>query len=103
MTTDLASTLQLCFYMIILELGQSTQTCTVYGELGRFPLAVKAKTRMLNFGFKLVNINNKDKFSYIMYKFLYDKYHAGMYKSPVLSGVETILNEIGLNDKTSFT
>ena len=69
----------------------------VYGELGEFPLELQAKTRMLNFWFKLVNINCKHKFSNIMYTFLYDMYHAGIYKSPFLSSVETILNEIGLS------
>ena len=39
----------------------------VYGELGQFPVEVQAKCRMLNFGFKLVNINYKFKFSNIMY------------------------------------
>ena len=32
-----------------------------------------------------------------MYKFLNDMYHARIYKSPFLSSVETILNEIGRN------
>ena len=67
----------------------------VYGELGQFPLELQTKKRMLNFWFKLVNITCKHKFSSIMYKFLYDMYQAGIYKSPFLSSVETILNEIG--------
>ena len=100
MMTNLASKLLLRFYKIILKSGKSTPTCivygeyslwwtiqfmvnyTVYGELGQFPLELQTKTRMLNFWFKLVNINCKHKFSNIMYKFLYDMCQAGIYKSP---------------------
>ena len=62
--------------------------CMVYGELGQFPLELQAKTRMLKLWFKLVNINCKHKFSNSMYTFLYDVYHAGIYKSTFLSNVE---------------
>ena len=55
--TNLASKLQLCFCKIILKLGKSTPSCMVYCELGQFPLALQAKTRMLTFWFKLVNIH----------------------------------------------
>ena len=68
----------------------------VYGELGQFPLEVKAKRRMQNCWFKLVKINYMFKFSYIMYKFLYEMYKERKYKSPFLSTVETVLNGIGL-------
>ena len=82
MMTNLASKLLLRFYKIILKSGKSIPACVVYGELGEFPLELQAKTRMLNFWFKLVNINCKHKFSNIMYKFLYDMCQAGIYKSP---------------------
>ena len=52
---------------------------------------------MLNFWFKLVNINYKFKFSNIKYKFLYEMYREGKYKPPFLSTVETVLNRIGLS------
>ena len=66
MMTNLAPKLQLRFYKIILKSGKSIPACVVYGELGEFPLELQAKTRMLNFWFKLVNINCKHKFSNIM-------------------------------------
>ena len=50
---------------------------------------------MWNFLFRLVNRFYTHKFSNIMHKFLYDTYNAGIYKSPFLSGVQTILNKIG--------
>ena len=65
----------------------------VYGELEQFPLEVQAKWRMLNFWFKLVNINYKFKFSN-MYKFLYEMYREGKYKLPFFSTVEMVLNGI---------
>ena len=96
MMTNLASELQLRFYKIILKLSKSTPSCMVYGELGQFPLEVQAKCRMLSVWFKLININYKFKFSN-MYKFLYEMYREGKYKSPFLSTVETVLNGIGLS------
>ena len=71
--------------------------CMVYGELGQLPPEAQAKRRMFNFWFKLVNLNCKHKFSNIMYTFFYDMYQGGIYKSPFLSSVEIILNEIGLS------
>ena len=52
---------------------------------------------MQKFWFKLVNINYKFKFSNIIYKFLYEMYREGKYKSPFLSTVETVLNGTGLS------
>ena len=97
MMTNLLSKLQLRFYKIIFKLSKSTPSCMVYGELGQFPLEVKAKRRMQNCWFKLVKINYMFKFSYIMYKFLYEMYKERKYKSPFLSTVETVLNGTGLS------
>ena len=96
MMTNLASKPQLRFYKIIFKLSKPAPSCMVYGELGQFPLEVQAKCRMLIFWFKLVNINYKFQFSNIMYKFLYEMYKEGKYKSPFLSTVETVLNGTGL-------
>ena len=52
MMTNLASKLQLRFYKIIFKLSKSSSSCTVYAELGEFPLEVQAKCRMLNVWFK---------------------------------------------------
>ena len=61
---------------------------------------VRAKCRMLNIWFKLVNVNYKFKFLNTMYKFLYEIYKEGKYKSPFLSTVETVPNGIGLSGMT---
>ena len=66
-------------------------------NLDSFRLRSRQSFRMQIFWFKLVNINYKFKFSNIMYKFLYEMYREGKYKSPFLSTVETVLNGIGLS------
>ena len=45
--------------------------CVVYGELGQFPLELQAKTRLLNFWFKLININCKHVFQHYVQISLY--------------------------------
>ena len=47
------------------------------------------------FWFKLANVNYKFEFSN-MYKFLYEMYKEGKYKSPFLSTTETVFNGTGL-------
>ena len=94
---NLASKLQLRYYKIILKLNKSTPNCMVYGDLGQYPLEVQAKSRMLNFWFKLVNNNNQNKLSCTMYRFMHKLYSDDVYKSPYLIGIHTTLNELGLS------
>ena len=49
----LCEKLQLKFLKIILNVHQSTSTCMVLGEVGKFPVAVEAKCRQLSFWYKL--------------------------------------------------
>ena len=94
---NLASKLQLRYYKMILKLNKATPTKMIYGELGQFPLEVQAKTRMLNFWFKLVTNSNLNKFSCIMYRFLHDMYYNSDYKSNYLVTVESLLTDLGLS------
>ena len=42
----------------------------MYGELGRYPISISVKLRMVKFWCRLVN-SNENKFSAILYKLLY--------------------------------
>ena len=96
--SDFASKLQLRFYKIIMKVRKTTPTCMVYGELGQFPLELQAKGRLLSFWYNLVDVNNSNKLSSILYKFLHNSYTKfNGYKSPYLSFVETTLNGLGLS------
>lgn len=95
--TNLASKLQLRFYKYIFKLNKSTPSRMVYGELGQFPLEIQAKSRMLNFGFKLVDNKNIDTFSSSMYRFLFEMFENGNYQCCYLRTIRDTLNEIGLS------
>ena len=95
--SDLVNKLQLRFYKMILKVNRSTPTCMVLGELGKYPLEVQAKSRMLNFWYRFICCSNNLKFSCIIYKFLFTMYESNYYKSPYLKYIESTLNEIGLS------
>ena len=67
-----------CKYVLLLK--TSTPTCMVLGELGRGPIILEMKIRMLRYWNKLL-----DPFSSILksrlYKLLYHLYHEGHFSS----------------------
>ena len=62
----------------------------VYGELGRYPLIINVKVRMISFLGKLFNFQN----SKLSAKLLYVLRN---YKNPWCTFVKSILNEYGLS------
>jgi len=95
---ELANKLQIRFFKIILKLGKSTPTHMILGELGRLPLDILAKQRMLNFWYKIINNVNEGKLSSVMYKFLFQLKNLCGYKTAFLDTVEKILNDLGLSN-----
>ena len=84
------------FSIVTLSYGQKEKCLlNAFHATKTFGLMFSSNAKFLFF--KLVNINYKFKFSNIMYKFLYEMYREGKYKSPFLSTVETVLNRIGLS------
>jgi hypothetical protein len=94
---ELAIKLQLRFYKIVFRLKKSTPNIMVFGELGKYPLDVNIKCKMLCYWFKLINPVNKNKLSSIMYRFTHKLYMQDMIASDYLSFIENTLNEIGLS------
>ena len=61
--------LYLKYLKYVLGLKQSTLSCMVYGETGRFPLSVYIKTRMISFWCKLVS-DDENKLSSRLYNLI---------------------------------
>ena len=95
---DLAAKLQLRYYKLVLNISKSTPTFMVLGELGRYPIEIPAKCRMLNFWFKLRDPANCDNLSNIIYKFLLNMYNSGEYTSNYMLSVHNELNSLGFTN-----
>lgn len=80
-------------------LGICSSTCNnmVYGELGRFPLEIKIKIRILNYWCKLLNPNTA-KLSKCIYQYLLELDQQNTYTSPWIGYVKKVLNECGRSD-----
>ena len=94
---DIVERLHLKFCKFLLQVKPSTPNCIVYGELGRYPLAVVCKVKLINYWANL--IHGKDtKYLYIMYKIMYDMYTNNQCALPWIKAVNSILDECGLSN-----
>jgi hypothetical protein len=67
---DAIESLFLQFYKIILGVKKSTPNCILYGELGRFPIEVFVKSRLIGMWKRLI-CGNQNTMSAVLYKLLY--------------------------------
>ena len=72
----------------------STPICMVLGELGRCPIILKMKIRMLGYWNKLLKPFSSE-FNCKLYKFLYRLHHEGHFSSPWLLYIEKMLDDTG--------
>ena len=86
--------LHLKYLKYIIGLKQSTPTCMVLGETGRYPLSISIKCRMISYWSKLL-CQKESKLSNIMYKVIYQYNSHGVYTSPWLSESKNILDNTG--------
>jgi hypothetical protein len=93
---DFAKKLQLKFYKIVFKTRQSTPSYFLYGELGKFPVDIHIKCRMLNFWIKLTSPENQSKLSSVMYRFLLRLYNADVHKSQYLTDIKNTLENMGM-------
>ena len=68
--------LRLCKIILSLRKSTCTPSCMAYGELGRKPLEIIAKTRALSFWARLVT-TTETKLSNILYTLLYNMHVSG--------------------------
>ena len=71
----------------------------VYGELGKFPIEIDAKVRMLGFWHRICTDVTSDasKISSMMYKLCLSLYMSSECKLPWIEYVHSMLNELGLS------
>jgi hypothetical protein len=94
---EIIERVHLRFCKILLKLQKSTTNVMVYGELGRYPLSLCIKVRMVCFWHKLVN-DNSSKLSSTMYKLLYKRYSNNTNVSKWLLFTKNILDNVGLGN-----
>ena len=66
---EIIERIHLKFCKLLLHLNTSTPDCMVDGELGRYPISIDIKVRMIKFWYKLI-IGKQSKLSHICYKLL---------------------------------
>jgi len=94
---DMVEKLHLKFCKILLGVKKSTANVMVYGELGRLPLTVNVKSRILNYWFHIVSTANV-KLSCIMYKLMYNMHIRNQIEFKWVKFVEENLHHLGLSN-----
>ena len=84
------------FCKLLLRLKTSTPNFMVYGELGRYPLDICIKSRILSYWTKLLN-GKQSKLSTILYKMSFSK-TQGNYPSKWMKYVKNILDTSGYSN-----
>lgn len=93
---DILEKLHLRFCKFILSVNKSTSTCMIYGELGRRPIDIIAKTRALSFWARLIT-TAETKISSMMYHLLYNMHVSGFYHNSWILFIEKTLNDCGFS------
>ena len=88
--------LQIQFYKIILNLRSSTPTQMVLGEVGKFPTLICIKTRILMYWFNLINPDNRNKLSSIIYQLMFLRHKNNMHENMYITFIKNTLIEVGL-------
>ena len=96
---DLCERIQLRFMKILLNVRKTTSTCMILGELGKFPISIEAKCRMLTYWYKLsvAEIMGPDKISVAMSRLCRALYDNTNFKLPWLQSIHSLLNNLGLS------
>ena len=80
----------------LLRLKTCTPNCMVYGELGRTALCSSVDKRMINFWYKVAN-SKTHKLTSIMYRLMRSLYNKGIFQSPWLLKIKSVLDNAGLS------
>jgi hypothetical protein len=86
------------FLKRILGVGVTTLNCLVYGDLGRYPLDINIKCRMLCFWSRLMTT---EKLSSKIYKLLFKLYANENSQILYVKNIQNILDNIGLSLQNS--
>lgn len=81
----------------LLRVNASTANCMVYGELGTCSLSKSIENRMVNFWASIVH-GKSHKLTNTVYRLLKVMYDTGVYKSPWMCKIKTILDSSGMSN-----
>ena len=79
------------FYKLTLKAKKSTPNIMLYGKLGRYPITIATKARMIGFWQRIIN-GKTDKISYKLYKSLLGMHQQDLFHSKWLLNIKTILH-----------
>ena len=91
---DMLERLCLQFYKIILNVKTTTPNLILYGELGRHPVSIDIKARMIGFWQRLIN-GKHDTISRKLYSILLSMQTRDLIHSKWLMYIKYILNDSG--------
>ena len=91
--TNIIEKVHLKFCKRILNIKSCTPNFMVYGELGRFPLEIDIKLRMLSFYSRMMK--NENKLSSIMFKLMYGLHRSGVCHFKWIEYVKSIFDSCG--------
>jgi hypothetical protein len=94
---DILERLHLKFLKYTLRVKMSTCNNMIYGELGRFPLIIHIRTRMIAYWARLLH-GKHTKLSKTMYTCLHNLYISGQYVSPWVADIKKILDDCGYSN-----
>ena len=94
---DILERIHLKFCKLLLHLKQSTPDCIIYTELGRYPIALSAKVRMINFWGRLL-LDKESKISHLLYKLLLINFNNYGLENKCLMHIKNILDSCGMSD-----
>ena len=80
----------------ILHVKKNTPHVMIYGELGRYPLSIVTKKRIISFLYKLVS-GNTNKLSSSLYRILLNDFLSETYEYDWISFVKSIFDDTGLS------
>lgn len=89
---DILERLCIQFYKIILKAKKSTPDIMLYGELGRYPISIFARARMIGFWKRIIN-GKTDKISFKLYKIMLTMHQKDLFHSKWLLSIKNILHD----------
>ena len=94
---DIIERVHLKFCKLLLHVKTSTPNFMVYGELGRYPIDIDIKVRMISYWTKLI-LGNQSKISSLSYKLLYIRdFQNKNVTCAWLNRIRCILNDCGMS------
>ena len=94
---NLADKLQIRYLKLIMDLKKRTPTIMVRGETGSYPISIDITCRVLNYWFNLVNCENANKLTKVMYNYMLPLFTSGEFIYPWLNFVKTTLDNLGMS------